>query len=223
MKKLLLLGFVIFSFFSVSAQKERYVRPVDDAKKDASFLAFRTKLITAAKRRDAKYILSIVDKDIKNSFGGNDGIAEFKKSWKIENPNSKFWQEFLPVITNGGTFSKEDGGKIFSAPYTFNGFPEDLDAFEHSAIFGNNVNLRAKPDLNSKSNGLLSYNVVKVDYQNSVKKSGRDDEYSWLKIETLGGRKGFVKAEFVRSPIDYRAGFVKKNGKWKMTYFIAGD
>ena len=53
MKKLLLGWLVIFSFITVAAQ-ERFVKPVDEAKKDASFLAFRTKLIAAAKRRDAK-------------------------------------------------------------------------------------------------------------------------------------------------------------------------
>ena len=222
MKILIVLGFAVFGFLNVSAQ-ERYVKPVDEAKKDASFLAFRTKLIAAAKKRDAKYVLSIVDRNIMNSYGGDGGIEEFRTTWKINSPNSKFWGEFLTVLTNGGTFSEEDGSKMFSAPYTFNGFPEELDAFDYSSIFGNNVNLRAKPDLSSKTVMQLSYNIVKVDYRNSVKKRGSEDEYSWLKIETLGGKKGFVKSEFVRSPIDYRAGFEKKNGVWKMTFFIAGD
>ncbi|HEY8561097.1 MAG TPA: SH3 domain-containing protein [Pyrinomonadaceae bacterium] len=225
MKSSLLFCLVIFSFFGVSAQAERFVKPLDEAKRDASFLAFRARLIAAAKTRDAQYVLSVVDKDIKNGFAGNDGVAEFKKQWNLASPNSKFWEEFTPVITNGGTFDKESGNKnmLFVAPFTFNGFPEDLDAFDYSSIFGNNVNLRAAPDASSKSLARLSYNVVKVDYQNSVKKSGSEDEYLWLKIETLGGKSGFVSAEFVRSPIDYRAGFEKKNGRWKMVFFLAGD
>ena len=222
MKFILLFSFVVFSFFNAFGQ-ERYVKPVDEAKKDASFLAFRTKLIEAAKKRDAKYILSIVDRKIELSFGGLSGIEDFKKTWKINNPKSEFWKEFLTVMTHGGAFVKESESKMFFAPYTFNTFPEDLDAFEYSAIFGNNVNLRANPDLKAKTIAQLSYNVVKVDYENSVKKKGTEAEYSWLKIETLGGMKGFVNAEFVRSPIAYRAGFEKKNGKWKMTVFIAGD
>ncbi len=39
----------------------------------------------------------------------------------------------------------------------------------------------------------------------------------------LGGKKGYVSVKFVRSPIDYRACFEKKNGKWKMNTFVAGD
>jgi hypothetical protein len=218
MKVLLILCLLIFPCFA----QERFVKPVDEAAQDTSFLAFRTKLITATQQRDVKYILSIVDKSIKNGFGGNDGIVEFQKQWKIYSRNSAFWAEFLKVITNGGTFDRNNRG-IFYAPYLFTNFPEDIDQFEHQAIFGNNVNLRSKPDTTASIVASLSYNVVKVDYQNSVKSPKSEDEFLWLKIETLGGKKGFVKSEFVRSSIDYRAGFEKRRGKWTMTFFLAGD
>ena len=224
MKKMVLLSLLVFGFFSISAQ-ERYVKFVDEARSDASLVAFRTKLIDAAKRRDAKYILSIVDKDIKNSFGGDDGIKEFKESWKIESPNSKFWDEFLPVITNGGKFfdSEEEAStaRNFTAPYTFLAFPEDLDSFTYRVIFGNNVNLRSRPEMTAPVVTKLSYNVVEI--TNSIKDKTDAEKVVWYEIKTLGGKRGFVKAEFVRSPIDYRAGFEKKNGKWKMVFFLAGD
>ena len=213
---LLLLGGSI----NVSAQKERYVRPVDEGTKDKSFSVFRAKLIEAVKNRDKKYLLSILDPNIQASFGGDAGIADFKKMWKIDSSKSKLWDELRVVLSNGGTFSDK---KTFAAPYSFNGFPEDLDAFEHQMIFGNNVNLRAKPNLSAELVSNLSYNIVKVDYENSVSDGKTDATYLWLKVETLGGKKGFVSAEFVRSPIDYRAIFVKEKGKWKMSAFVAGD
>lgn len=222
MKIFSLLFFIIFGFFSLAAQ-EKFVTPTDEAKKDASFLAFRTKLVEAAKKRDAKYVLSVVDANIKNSFGGNDGIAEFKKYWKIENPSSRFWSEFVPVISNGGRFSDVEYGRLFIAPFLFDAFPADVDSFEYNAIFGNNVNLRERGDAKAKVVEQLSYNIVKIDFNNSVKKPKTENEYDWLKVETLGGKTGFVSREFVRSPIDYRAGFEKKNGKWKMTFFVSGD
>ncbi len=161
MKKLLFLCFVIFSFLTISAQ-ERYVKPVDEAKKDASFLAFREKLIAAVKKRDTKYLLSIVDRDIKLSFGGDEGIEDFKRIWKISSPNSKLWNELLTVLSNGGRFDKAEKTTYFAAPYSFNGFPDDLDVFEYQLIFGNNVNLRAKPDLGSKTIAQLSYNTKTI-------------------------------------------------------------
>ncbi len=222
MKYLFVLGFVVFGLFNVFGQ-ERFVKPVDEARRDASFLAFRTKLIEAVKKRDAKYLVGVLDRNIKASFGGDEGIEDFKKMWKINSPNSKLWNELLTALTNGGKFDKAEKNTYFSAPYSFNGFPDDLDAFEHQVIFGNNVNLRAQPDLQAKVVAQLSYNVVKVDYQNSVGDKKNDGEYIWLKVETLGGKKGFVNAKFVRSPIAYRAIFEKKGGSWKMTAFVAGD
>ena len=221
MKFLFVLCLIVLSFSNALAQ-ERFVKPVDEAKKDTSFLAFRTKLIEAVKKRDAKYILSIVDQNIKNSFGGNNEIEEFKERWKINDSKSEFWNEFLPVITNGGKFI-EGEDKMFCAPYSFTESPDDLDAYSYNVIFGKNIKLRSKPDLRAKIIAQLSYNVVKVDYENSIKINAEEFEYSWLRVETLGGKKGFVKAEFVRSPIDYRACFEKKRGKWKMTAFISGD
>jgi hypothetical protein len=210
---------LLISFLGISAQ-ERFVLPADEGKEDQSFFAFRERLIAAAERRDAAFILSIIDPKIELSFGGDAGIADFKRIWKVTSRDSGFWDEFLPVIKNGGSFTRGGKSKIFYAPYTFNGFPEDLDAFEFQAIFGKDVNLRRRPDVDSPVVASLSYNVVRVDHENSVKKG---DDYVWLKVETLGGKKGFVKAEFVRSPIDYRAGFEKKRGLWKMVVFIAGD
>lgn len=224
-RKVVFILFLLIAGVSDSLSQERKVLPVDEGKRDASFSAFREKTLQAAKRRDAKYILSIVDANIKNSFGGDGGIDEFKKMWKINSPKSEFWDEFLTVLTHGGTFYKEADikNKQFCAPYTFTSFPEDLDVFDYQAIFGTGVNLRSKPEMSAPVVASLSYNIVKVDYENSVKAESERDGYSWLKVETLGGKKGFVKTEYTRSPIDYRACFEKKNGKWKMTVFIAGD
>jgi hypothetical protein len=223
----ILFAAILTFVFSISgaAQKERLVTPVDEGKKDASFSAFREKFIAAVRRRDVKFLLDTLDRDVKGSFGGDSGIADFKRLWKLDRPNSLLWNELLTVLTNGGTFMKEPGikNKQFCAPYSFTVFPTDLDAFEYQMIFGNNVNLRARPDLKSETIAALSYNVVRVDYENSVADKKREGEYVWLKIETLGGKKGFVSADFVRSPIDYRGCFEKINGKWKMTLFLAGD
>jgi hypothetical protein len=223
MKKLLLLCLVILGFIGVPAQ-ERYVKPVDEAKKDASFLAFRAKLIAAAKKRDTKYILSILDKEIRNSRNGSDGVEEFKSWWKIESADSKFWDDFLAVITNGGKFAKTAGGAptaLFTAPFIYEDFPGDLDAFSHEVIFGSNVSLRAKPEMKAPTVGKLSYNIVRI--TETVKDKNDPEKDAWYKVETLGGKTGFVKAAFVRSPVDYRAGFEKQNGKWKMIYFVAGE
>ena len=200
--------------------QERYLKPVDKANESKSFLEFRTKVISAAERRDAKFIFSILDPQIKLSFGGDGGIADFKSMWELEKKDSRFWSEFLKVMKNGGDFGNgKERLNSFTSPYTHSSWPEDIDAMEHSAILGNRVNLRETPSMDGKVIGQLSYNIVKV--SDSIFKE--DEIADWVKIETLGGKRGWVKGEFVRSPIDFRAGFEKKRGVWKMTFFIAGD
>lgn len=220
LNRILFLSFLFLAAIRSLPAQERYVLPVDEGKKVASFATFRQKLIEAVKIHDEKFILSILDRNIANSFGGGGGIEEFKETWKINNPKSEFWNEMQAVVSNGGVFSNK---YTFAAPYSFEKFPQDLDAFEHQVIFGSNINLRSKPESSSKLIAQLSYNVVKVDYEKSVKDKTDEEKYLWLRVETLGGKKGFVSAKYVRSPIDYRAIFERKNGRWKMTAFIAGD
>lgn len=224
-----LYSFLTCVFAAFALGQERFVRPVDEAAKDASFLAFRTKLIAAAERHDAKYILSIIDPRIKLGFGGDDGIANFKKIWRINAGDSEFWDEFLAVVKNGGAFDGKGSKKYqsFTAPYTFSSWPADLDPFEYIVIFGSDVNLRDRPAADAKIIGTLSYNVVKPDNEQSttVKTGTGEDDwvFDWRKVETLGGKSGFVKAKYARSSIDYRAGFEKIRGTWKLTFFVAGD
>jgi len=215
---------LILLAFSISAQ-ERYLKPVDEAHLDPSFLAFRTKLISAVERRDVEHIYSVLDPKIELSFGGDAGVRDFKRMWRLHQKSSPFWAEFGAVIKNGGRFDIDDAGRrrgVFAAPYTHTSFPEDLDSFEYSAIFGTDVNLRKEPNVRADVVAKLSHNIVRIEPE-TLPKSGKSEYPGWFRIKTLGGLEGFVKAEFVRSPIDYRAVFEKKRGRWVMVAFIAGD
>ncbi len=217
------LSILIMTFAMAVAGQERFVKPADDAAKDPSFLAFRTKLIAAAERKDLKYVMGVMDPKIELSFGGHQGLKDFRELWKDE---ASFWNEFLLVIKNGGGFSPpaKGYGRTFVAPYTFSHWPDGYDAFDFHVIFGNNVNLREKPAMDAKVLDKLSYNIVKITGDEPERTDEQNDKGpDWYRIETLGGKKGWVKSEFVRSSIGYRAGFEKKNGVWKMTFFIAGD
>jgi hypothetical protein len=192
--------------------------PVDEGPKDPSFKAFRDKLIEAAKNRDTKFVMSILDPDILNSFGGDGGVEQFKEKWKPDNPNSELWGVLLEVLSIGGSFDPRT--KDFCAPYVFSNFPE-LDGFEHSAIIGEQVRVREQPSLTSPIIASLSYDIVDLPDRpvNPIKMDG----ISWIAIKLSNGKTGFVSKQFIRSPIDYRACFSKKNGKWRMNTLVAGD
>jgi hypothetical protein len=233
MKHIIVLLLTAVLSIGVSAQ-EIYLKPVDEAAKDPSLVEFRDKLIAAAERKDTKYVISVMDRDIELSFGGHAGITDFKEMWKPDAKNSVFWKEFLTILKLGGSFGEDigDGVSRFFAPYTYSNFPDypELDIFGDGAVIGTDVNLRAEPSMNGKVVGSLSYNIVKIDHKGSVLGSdppGIKDPpigaYKWYKVETLGGKKGYVSSDYVRGYIAHRIGLEKRNGKWKITFFIAGD
>lgn len=211
----------LLMFTAAVLGQERFLRPVDEAKTDPAFLAFRDKLVAAAERKDAKYVLSIVDPKIQNGFGDRNGIAWFRRDWKLERADSEFWPKLLFVIKNGGSFWGEGDKRMnsFAAPYIYSTWPADLDAFEYFAIVGTDVKLRKAPGRGAEVVGKLSHNLV--DIEGDIGNDGKVPE--WRRVTTLGGLTGYVHRDFVRSSIDYRAGFEKKRRRWVMTFFLAGD
>lgn len=204
--------------FSTNSQS-RKLYPVDEAAKDPSFFTFRAQLIQAVQRRDAIYLLSILSPKISNSFGGSGGVAEFKEMWKPERSQSEVWIELATVLSLGGAFDK-DGS--FLAPYLYAKWPEDEgDVFGVGVIVGENVRVRAAPQITASVIRNLSFDIVEVpDWKTS---KARGEKRNWISIKLSDGQTGYVAQEFIRSPSDYRAVFEKQDGRWVMTAFIAGD
>ncbi len=201
---------------SVEAQVGK-LYPIDEAAKDPSFFVFRARLLKAIQKRDSAFLLTVVDPKIANNFGGDDGLANFKRIWHPERLTSPVWTELLSALVLGGKFDKDQS---FAAPYLFNAFPEELDAFVHSAIIEGGVRVRREPNSQGAVIRTLSFDIVKLG-EGEPKRSA--DKREWIPVVLADGQKGYVASEYIRSPIDYRAFFEKKNGKWLMTAFIAGD
>ena len=217
--RIILVLLMLISMFAinVSAQVAKFY-PVDEASKEPTFFTFRARLIQAVHRRDAGYLLSILSPKIQNSFGGDGGIEEFKTTWKPERAQSELWTELANVLSLGGAFDK-DG--IFVAPYISAKWPEDKDSFELGAIIGEHVRVRAAPQISSSIMRELAFDIVEVpDWQ---KNKARGERRDWIKVKLSDGQSGYIAEEFIRSPVDYRAGFAKEQGRWVMIFFIAGD
>ncbi|MBI2818092.1 MAG: hypothetical protein HYX72_14250 [Acidobacteria bacterium] len=87
--------------------------PVDEGFRDATFFAFRARLLEAVQRRDMSFVQSILFPGIQNNFGGDGGIAEFKTKWEVESPEGELWKVLTTVLTRGGSFSSN--GTVFAA------------------------------------------------------------------------------------------------------------
>ena len=191
--------------------------PVDEGVKDPSLVEFRDRLMRALRERDLNFVISIMQPDIKLSFGGETGIEDFKKMWiKGDGPEvGQFWTKMTEVLSMGGKLETDGEQKFFTAPYTFTHFPQGLDAFESMVITGASVNVREKPDLRSRVIESLSYEVVRT--------TGNQEQEDWVKVVLPSGRTGYVSQRFARSPVDYRVRFSTEHGPWRMVFFLAGD
>jgi len=187
--------------------------PVDEASKRPDFFSFRAQLQRAIAMRDTTALLAAVDPNVKNSFGGNDGIDEFKTMWKIGQPDSEVWEELGTVLSMGGSFLDEH---TFVAPYVFSKWPESLDSFEHVAIVGANVRVRSEPKPDAPPIDSVSFAIL------PVANDARVVDEAWRAVK-LESKVGFVSSRFARSPIDYRAIFSEQSGAWRMVTFVAGD
>jgi hypothetical protein len=206
------------SISAASIQQERILVPIDEADQNPDFKAFRDSLLAAVERKDLDFLLDHVDDQIRVSFGTDQGKVDFVRFWKLnEQPEeSRIWAELKEVLRLGGTFRGEERTS-FTAPYLFNRFPKGFDEFLYAAIIDSVVYLREEPDSSSAVLDTLRYSIVK---KASVFWTRED---SWSRVETLSGIEGYVEGRSARSPLDFRANFTKKNSKWKMIFFVAGD
>jgi hypothetical protein len=99
------------------------------------------------------------------------------------------------------------------APYRSCQWPENFDSFDYAVAIGESVSVYSRPDQKAPAVAKLSYHVVKVDNAMS----------EWPNVTLWDGRTGFVQKAFLRSAVDYRAYFEKKNNQWTLTTFVAGD
>src|SRR3990170_3178276 len=208
----------------VGAQEKsepKQLLPIDEAAKDPSWVSFRNRLLTAIERRDRKFVLSILDRNIRNSQDAPRGIAAFRKHWDFDGEDSAAWRELPAALFLGSAWLKpEKGPRQLCAPYVAVKWPEDIDPFDHGAIISREVLVKAGPSSESATLATLSYDIVPVtDWE--VTDQAPEAKQKWVKIK-LKEVDGFVPEEQIRSPVEHRACFVKTESGWRMTAFVIG-
>jgi hypothetical protein len=188
------------------------VKPVDEAVTDPEFFLFRARVQAALAAHDTAEIMRIVDPGILNSFGGDGGKEEFRQMWGLQSPEkSQLWAALGLVLALGGRFEEDS---IFYAPYLVRG--TSGDGFETLAVLGINVTVHAGPALTSPV-------IDSVSFEQVTKWREKSTTHGWEPIRTSEGRTGWVLERHLRSPIDYRAGFVRRQGQWWLRALVAGD
>jgi uncharacterized protein len=205
-------GYPFVNWSPADSARPLTIKPVDEAVTDPDFFLFRWRVQTAVAARDTSEIMRIVDPSILNSFGGDGGPDEFREQWQLKTPEkSLLWVTLGGVLSLGGRFQ---GDSAFYAPYTSGG--TSGDGFEALAVLGSNVPMHAGPGATFKVIDTLSFGEVK-------KWREKPTTGDWEPVRTLEGRTGWVHQRFLRSPIGYRAGFVRRQGRWWLRALVAGD
>ncbi len=192
----------------------------DEVPPDSDFARFRSRLLQAVQSRDANFIRQIAAPDIKLSFGGSLKLDDVG----IDNPKATIWVGLEKAMGTGCAKSSQLTD-TWICPQVFETWPSNLDAFTYVAIIGENVNVRASANTNSRVLGLLSNEAVKIDQktQQREKRFDLNNLQGWTPIIMPNGDRGYVANRYVYSQIGYRAFFKKFSGKWKMTVLVTGD
>src|SRR5918999_5509979 len=88
--------------------QERKLPPVDEAAGDVSWLRFKKQLMAAVDKRDKQFILSILDKNVRNQDERARGIAHFRKQWELDTDDSPIWRELTTALQLGGAYIVRD-------------------------------------------------------------------------------------------------------------------
>ncbi|MBE2218589.1 MAG: hypothetical protein IAE90_10315 [Ignavibacteria bacterium] len=217
--KLLLIICAFLFCISANAQYISYgkIEPIDESGSDPSFKVFVEELKQTVRNKDAAALYNVLDDSIQFSFGDEiQSKSEFRKAWDIDNPNSEFWEAFGSTIDLGIVRCATDCDySDFVFPYyQESGLLKDVnDAYSVLIIITPDARIYSAPAKNSRVLTTLSYEAISlVDF--------KDD---WFVISFNSKTRGYINKLDARSLVGLRGGFKKKNGEWKLVYFISGD
>jgi hypothetical protein len=138
------------------------------------------------------------------------------------------WKELEDLLSLGGTFTTTRGGRAgrreFCAPYTYSAYPKPpprhlTGETDPWVVLGDNVLVRLQRSTAAPIIGRLSYNIIPAvgGFDPDPKTGAR-----WVAVELPNDREGWVLAEHIRDPEDYRACFAFVAGRWEMTLLERG-
>ena len=189
--------------------------PVDKCRGDAEFARVRQQVQKAVDKRDLNGLMSLMSDDIRVTFGGQSGPERFSDFWTASDQDQDLlWSELSSALRLGCAQAVDGEGNPYRAIPAMFVTGDGLDGFSTWASLPGAV-LRTKPDAKSEAKMRLPSWTVLSEVEH--------DGGSWIEVRTPKGRSGYVSTDEVRSLLDYRLVFGRRDGQWRITAFIAGD
>lgn len=174
---------------------------------------FRQRIAEAVKARDADAFVSLAAEDIKLDFGGGSGADELRRRLSAE--DSALWSALDRLLTLGCAANAQGGMTI--PRY----FEQDIpgDPFQTMIVTGADIPL-INPE-HGKPIDRISWDAVTL-----VDGLRAEAPFQLVRYESESAdepHEGYVATKALRSVVDYRLVATRRNGKWSIISFIAGD
>lgn len=193
--------------------RARKLPPRDDSGRDPALKAVVDALRAAAHAKAPDRLRPHLGEDVRESFGGDGSPEGFVEAFRKK---PTLWSELETALALGGTFFQST---IYASPYVYSEFPEALDSHRHLVVLGANVPLHEAPRDPAIVSQRLTHDIVRREAPERNVRLPSD----WVRVRPPIGQAGYVRKSHVRSPIDYRIVIEKRDRKWLVTAFVAGD
>ena len=112
-----------------------------------------------------------------------------------------------------GCSANKQGG--ITIPWYFDQDMGGTDPFSGMLVAGEDVPVLAAPDPQGKRLEAISWDVVEI--------AALKPDEPYQQIELPDGAAGYIATDRLRSLVDYRLIASSRNGRWRITSFLAGD
>lgn len=206
---------VILCMPSPPALHAETLPPRNECAADPAYFAFEQQLRAAISAKDPAKLLALVAPGIKSSFGGEDGVAEFKAQWQLDTgAASPIWTELERILSLGCAQAQS----YAALPYMFKKLPDRFDSFETYIATGTNIVMREGPGSDTRAIARLDWDIM-----THVRDDGPASK-DWIKVSSSTNHYlGYVHKSLLRSPIDYRLIVQPVDGARRIVSFLAGD
>lgn len=171
---------------------------------------FRRQLATAVAARDADVLAALAADDVKLDFGGGAGRAELRR--RLADESAGLWGE-LDVLLKLGCSANRQGG--ITIPWIFDQDLGRIDPASTMLVIGEDVPVLDAPNAESRQLGTVSWDTVKI--------TALQPDEPYQRVELAEETPGFIATDKLRSLLDYRLIASSRNGRWRITSFVAGD
>lgn len=206
----------------------------DESYLDNDFWKFKVRLANCTIKKDKEELKDLLSDKVLDCWdafdcAGPDGCNKEQfintffndkqsKHWDILQRTIQFGFSRILDTTNYKNINTTRDSLVFEAPsFSKKSFREDASKV---IILAENLNLRAKPSINSEIITKVSYGVYncKTDESESTVIYFQDN-IEWIKISLKNGTTGYISKKFTSKYLDRTIRVAKIKGKWKLIMY----